>query len=148
MPSPHGCGSSERTRKRPQKYPCGRFQLFFRAPHKRRWTGSRRRWRVVQLPGRPGAEIPVNRAQLPPRTGPALRPSTNGPAPFKSDVTPAQELPSDWSVPQRERHPARAGPRPLHRRHGNGRKHRVPSLRNKRGKTERLLNDQHFSHRL
>lgn len=134
MHSPHGCGSSERTRKRPQKYLCGCFQLFLRAQHKLRRPRSRHGWRILQFSGSLAEEIPVNRAQLPPRSSRTLRPSANGSFGFKSDVSRAQKLRSDWSGPLRERHPAEAGPRPLHRRHGNGRKHRVPSLRNKREK--------------
>lgn len=133
MRSPLGCGSSERHGNAPKSV----FVAGFSGVLERNINcggrgaaadGESCSSRAVWVQKSPRIE------QLPPRSSRTLRPSTNGPSRFKSDVSPAQKLPSDWSVPLRERHPAEAGPRPLHRRHGNGRKHRVPSLRNKREK--------------
>lgn len=68
-------------------------------------------------------DIPVITAYLPSLCSCRVRRLTNGSFLFNSDVSSARRLVSDWSVPLRERHPARPGSRPLHRRHGNGRKH-------------------------
>lgn len=95
---------------------------FFRPQRKIQRQVTRNWCKIIQLLDF-NYDIPVITAYLPSLCSCRVRRLTNGSFLFNSDVSSARRLVSDWSMPLRERHPARPGSRPLHRRHGNGRKH-------------------------
>lgn len=119
------------------------LSCFFRPQRKIQRQVTRNWCKIIQLSGF-NYDIPVITSYLPSLCSCRVRRLTNGSFLFNSDVSSARRLVSDWSMPLRERHPAKPGSRPLHRRHGNGRKH-SELFHWKKTTSIRLLNNKHGS---